>query len=183
MIAFHFPPMSGSSGYLRPLRFAEYLRDDFDWYPIILTAHPAIYPRINSEGIEDIERHLEIHRARALDTQQHLSFRGKFLQILALPDRWISWYVPALIKGVKLIRRHRPEIIWSTSPIATTHLVAASLAKLFRIPWIADFRDPMTLEDYPRNPYVERRLVGWRKLPSTQHVFCVLPRPTRDLSI
>lgn len=42
MIAYHFPPIHGSSGVQRTLRFARYL-PEFGWEPIVLTAHTRAY--------------------------------------------------------------------------------------------------------------------------------------------
>jgi hypothetical protein len=43
MIAFHFPPLHGSSGIQRTLKFAKYL-PQHDWEPLVLTAHsPATH--------------------------------------------------------------------------------------------------------------------------------------------
>ena len=39
MIAFHFPPMRGSSGIQRTLRFAQHL-PALGWQPVVLSAHP-----------------------------------------------------------------------------------------------------------------------------------------------
>ena len=39
MVAYHFPPLAGSSGIQRTLRFAQQL-PEFGWEPIVLTAHP-----------------------------------------------------------------------------------------------------------------------------------------------
>ncbi|MEM9058130.1 MAG: glycosyltransferase, partial [Pseudomonadota bacterium] len=51
-------------------------------------------------------------------------------------------------------RKHRPDAIWSTYPIATAHLIGLTLARLSGLPWIADFRDSMTEEHYPADPRV-----------------------------
>ena len=47
MIAFHFPPLAGSSGIQRTLRFARHL-PQFGWEPLVLTAHPRAYERVRS---------------------------------------------------------------------------------------------------------------------------------------
>lgn len=149
MIAFHFPPMSESSGYLRPLRFAQYLAQDHNWLPQVLTASPHVYPRTDETLGSDLDERVLVRRAWALDTQRHLSFRGKYLEAMAVPDQWVSWYPSAVVLGSMMIRRHKPDLIWSTCPIATTSLVAASLSRLHDLPWIADLRDPMSTADYP----------------------------------
>ena len=47
MIAFHFPPLAGSSGIQRTIGFARHL-PRFDWEPLILTAHPRAYERVSA---------------------------------------------------------------------------------------------------------------------------------------
>jgi glycosyltransferase involved in cell wall biosynthesis len=50
-----------------------------------------------------------------------------------------------------MIRRHRPQAIWSTFPIATAHRIGMTLSRLSGLPWVADFRDSMTEDNYPRD--------------------------------
>ncbi|KIO49479.1 glycosyltransferase [Nitrosospira sp. NpAV] len=148
MIAFHFPPMRGSSGILRTLKFSRYL-PEFDWEPIVLTAHPRTYSSIGDDQAGEVGERVAVYRAFGLDTSRHLSFMGRYPALLALPDRWISWSLGAVPMGLYLIRKYRPDVIWSTYPIATAHLIGLSLSRLTGLPWVADFRDPMTDIDYP----------------------------------
>ena len=53
-----------------------------------------------------------------------------------------------------MIRKYRPDVIWSTYPIATAHHIALQLHRFSGIPWVADFRDPMAQEGYPEDPHV-----------------------------
>ena len=73
-------------------------------------------------------------------------------EIFRTPDRQIGWYLFAFLKGSKIIRNHRIDAIYSSGNPWTCHLVALSLARLFGVPWIADFRDPWT-----QNPYKDRQ--------------------------
>jgi len=54
--------------------------------------------------------------------------------------------------GLRLVRRYRPEVLWSTYPIATAHWVGLTLQRLTGLPWVADFRDAMTEDHYPPDP-------------------------------
>lgn len=101
--------------------------------------------------MREVPRDLPVIRAAALDTARHLSIRGAYLRCLALPDRWASWWLGGLLSGLLAVRRYRPDIIWSTYPIATAHLIGLTLHRLSGIPWIADFRDSMTEDNYPRD--------------------------------
>jgi len=139
MIAFEFPPSNGAS-VPRIESFYRYLKK-WGWKVIVLTASPGAYSNINSD-YEDAPDDL-IHRARALDVQRQLSFKGKYFEVMATPDRWgLTWIPTALIKGRKLVKKYQPDIIWSSSPIPSTHYIANKLAQFNKTPWIADYRDP-----------------------------------------
>jgi glycosyltransferase involved in cell wall biosynthesis len=176
MIAFHFPPLRGSSGIQRTLKFAQYL-PQFGWQPLVLSAHPRAYAQSGPDQLRDIPAEAVVHRAFALDTSRHLSFKGRYPGWLALPDRWITWALGAVPAGLGLVRRHRPQVIWSTYPIATAHVIGYALHRLTGIPWVADLRDPMTDEGYPENP-LTRRVYQWiekKTLLNCQRAVCTTP--------
>ena len=147
MIAFHFPPAAGSSGIQRTLRFARHL-PQFGWEPVVLTASRRAHERTSQDQLADVAG-IPVERAFALDSARHLSVRGRYAGFTARPDRWISWWLGALPKGMATIRRYRPDALWSTYPIATAHKIGHDLACLSQLPWIADFRDPMAQDGYP----------------------------------
>ncbi len=151
MVAYHFPPLAGSSGIQRTLRFVQHL-PSFGWQPLVLTCHPRAYPRLSDDLQSTIPPDTIVRRAFAIDTAKHLSVGGRYLQALARPDRWISWKPAAVREGLKMIEQFNPDVIWSTYPIATAHLIGAELAKRTGLPWVADFRDPMAQEGYPADP-------------------------------
>ncbi len=159
MIAFHFPPLAGSSGIQRTLRFAQHL-PALGWQPIVLTAHPRAYETTSDDLAADVPREAIVRRAFALDAARHLAIRGRYPAIAARPDRWISWWLGAVPEGLRLIRQHRPDAIWSTYPIATAHAIGATLARRSGLPWIADFRDPMAQEGYPADPLTWQRFAA-----------------------
>jgi len=140
--------MSGSSGAQRTINFSRYL-PEFGWKPIILTVHPRAHPRINTENFNNKMSDIEIFRTFALDTARHLSVMGRYPSFLAWPDRWVSWWFSAVPRGLSIINKYKPEVIWSTYPIATAHLIGLTLSRLSGLPWVADFRDPMTEDNYP----------------------------------
>ena len=139
MIAFHYPPLRGSSGIQRTLAFSRDLRDH-GWEPIVLTAHPRAYENTGDDQLADIPEGVPVYRPFALDAARHLALRGAYPKLLALPDRWSSWSLGAIPCGLGILRRHRPDLIWSTYPIATAHVIGRWLHTLSGTPWVADFR-------------------------------------------
>ncbi|SFU75115.1 Glycosyl transferase 4-like domain-containing protein [Nitrosomonas eutropha] len=167
MIAYHFPPLHGSSGMQRTLRFARYL-PDHGWEPIILAPSPRAYQQTDSGQLADIREQVRVYRAFALDTARHLTLKGRYLRLLAQPDRWVSWWLGAIPVGLYLIRKYKPDVIWSTYPIATAHLIGLTLHRLTGIPWMADFRDPMVQPDYPPHP-LTYRTYEWVENKTIEH--------------
>jgi glycosyltransferase involved in cell wall biosynthesis len=153
MIAFHYPPFQGSSGVLRTLNFSRYLPHS-GWQPSVLTATTHAYEKTQSkgEGALGIPPSVSVTRALAFDAGRHFAIGGRYPRALALPDRWLSWYPSAVFNAMRIIRRERPKLIWSTYPIATAHLVAHRVAQKSGLPWVADFRDSMTEDTYPTDP-------------------------------
>ena len=148
MVAYHFPPLAGSSGIQRTLRFVQQL-PEFGWQPLVLTTHPRAYERCSPDLDAELPADCVVRRAFALDTARHLSIAGRYVAALARPDRWVTWKFGAVREGLRMIREFKPDLIWSTYPIATAHLIGAELARLSGVPWVADFRDPMAQEGYP----------------------------------
>jgi glycosyltransferase involved in cell wall biosynthesis len=148
LIAYHFPPIAGSSGVQRTLRFVQQL-PRFGWQPLVLTCHPRAYEAIAGDLVQQVPPGTVVQRAFALDTSRHLSIGGRYVAALARPDRWLTWWPSAVQAGLRLIRRYRPAAMFSTYPIATAHMIGASLARRSAVPWVADFRDPMAQDDYP----------------------------------
>ncbi len=151
MIAYHFPPLAGSSGIQRTLQFVRHL-PALGWQPTVLTAHPRAYERTGGDLLDDVPDGTRVIRAQAWDTARHFALMHRYPRFLALPDRWISWWLGAVPEGLAEIRRHRPDALWSTYPVATAHCIARTLSRRSGIPWVADFRDPMAQEGYPSEP-------------------------------
>lgn len=159
MVAYHYPPIRGSSGFQRTLAFSKYLAE-FGWKATVLTVDRRAYEETSVDNEHLIPSHVEVVRAPALDTARHLSIRGRYLDFMALPDRWQSWIPGGVLYGLLCIRRHRPDALFSTFPIASAHVIALFLHRLTGLPWVADLRDPMDQTTYPANPTV-RRAFRW----------------------
>lgn len=162
MIAFHFPPVAMGSGHLRTLGFVRYL-PEMGWEPTVLSANSAAFPRVDIVNLRLIPENCLVHRTFALDLGRHLSIRGKYPGFLAQPDRWASWLPSTVIKGLRLIHRNKYDAIWSTYPIMTAHCAAYILSRLSGLPWVADFRDPVSSSVGAENPFSVASQHRWER--------------------
>lgn len=151
LIAYHFPPVAVSSGVHRIVSLANALKQQ-DWDVTVLSASERTYERTDARTLDEVQAGIRVIRALAFDTSRQLSVKGKYFQWMALPDNLQSWVVFAVLRGLAHIAANRPNIIISTYPIASAHLIAAILNRLTGIPWVADFRDPMAQPGYPSDP-------------------------------
>jgi hypothetical protein len=99
MVAYHFPPMAGSSGVQRTLRFAQYL-SEFGWQPLVLSTQPIAYEDTSDDLLKDIPPEAIVHRSFALDTARHLSLGGRYFDFMAQPDRWVCEVIGLRPQGV-----------------------------------------------------------------------------------
>ena len=162
LISFHYPPVQGSSGVHRTVAFSRYLRE-YGWHPTIMTVNKIAYEKVDDKNSSLHNQDTKVIRAFALNARKHFSIGGKYLGFLEIPDPWQSWIVFGVIRGVWDILRNDRQLIFSTYPIASAHVIGLVLKKLTRRPWIAEFRDPMVQGDYPAEPrkksvfsYIER---------------------------
>ncbi|WP_158089161.1 glycosyltransferase [Cognaticolwellia mytili] len=140
MVAFDFPP-SNAASVQRTLKFFEYL-NEFGWTTILLTSKSKAYPLVDEGSDVTLNDNQFVYRATALDVHKHLSIQGKHLSWMKTPDRWGTWIPFAINLGKKIVKRHKPDVIWSTFPTPSANIIANSLAKYSNKPWVADYRDP-----------------------------------------
>jgi hypothetical protein len=75
------------------------------------------------------------HLARGL-----LRLLTKYL--FSLPDPYVGWVPFAAVAAVQAFRRQKPNVVFTSSPPLSSHLVGLVLKAVFGVPWVADFRDP-----------------------------------------
>ena len=176
IITYYWPP-SGGPGVQRVLKFCKYL-PKYGWQPVILTVKDGEYPArdetLLSESI-DMETHLSdafsfysifnwITGNNSVPTHQLSKSKDDTLFTklarwirynLVIPDGRIGWYSGAVKKGKELLDNQNFDLIFSSGPPHSVHLIGRKLAKVSHVKWVADFRDPWTDRFYylenPRN--------------------------------
>lgn len=131
VIAYHFPPIGGS-GMQRTVKFVKYLKS-FGWQPVVLSVSKGkSYELVDTSLMDEVPKDVAVYRTPWFNPKG----------ILKVPDRKIGWLPFAFFKGRSILRREGIDLIYTTSPTVTAHLIAYLLKKTARLPWVADFRDP-----------------------------------------
>lgn len=112
------------------------------------------------------------------------TWKRAIASLLTTPDSRVGWILPAVCKGLRSIVRNRPDVMYSTSPYPSAHLIALLLNRLTRIPWVADFRDPWCGNPFQlrRTPLAER-LDLWLEARVFRHaarIICNTPTMRED---
>lgn len=169
IISYYWPP-TGGSGVQRWVKFSRYLPSE-GWQPVVytpsnpemITVDESLAAEIPPE-VEVIRRPIfepyEIYRKlsgkkggaqkgevnpinsgkKTLGQKLALFVRGNFF----IPDPRCFWIGPSVRYLKNYLKEHPVDVIVSTGPPHSMHLIARKLALATGIPWIADFRDPWT---------------------------------------
>ncbi len=80
----------------------------------------------------------------AKSKQRGLTQRGKDLitDLTSIPDKDVNWLPHAVKHALALHRSEKFDLIYSTAPPFTDHLIAQLIKQRTGLPWVADFRDP-----------------------------------------
>jgi len=76
---------------------------------------------------------------------------------LHVPDGRSGWLAPALCGATWQGLHDRPDVLFSSAPIWTAHIVAAVLSRLLDVPLVCDFRDPWCGSWFRRIPWATHR--------------------------
>ncbi len=203
ILTYYWPP-SGGAGVQRWLKFVKYMRE-FGYEPIVYTAQNGEMPVIDESLQKDVPQGVTILKTpiwepygfykkfigRKKNDKINASFlsenkktgvtekisvwiRGNFF----IPDARKYWIKPSINYLQKYIQKNKIELVISSGPPHSMHLIALGLKKQFsNLKWTADFRDPWTNIDF----YEKLMLSAWadkkhhtQELSVLQHADSVL---------
>ena len=113
--------------------------------------------RLVFSGLPLVRRHglqSQTSRAEAASSVRKLGLIDLYRQALAVPDRYKSWIKPAILLGLSWQDLWKPDLIYSSGPPHSGHVVAEKLSLRLEIPWIAELRDL-----WVGDPYFDRHKV------------------------
>ncbi len=164
-ITYDFPPES--TGMRRVAKFCQYL-PEFGWLPVVLTVKPKRAIRFDDGALEMLkQKGVKIYRSGSADpyrlsyllkrmirssprgestpSRQRTGYKRGFTRWirrwLFVPDDRALWIPFAVRKGRRIIKREKPDVIFSTSFPSSAHLVGLKLKQKTGVKWVADFRD------------------------------------------
>ncbi|TYP96496.1 glycosyl transferase family 4 [Tenacibaculum adriaticum] len=157
IITYYWPP-AGGSGVQRWLKFVKYL-PQFGITPVVYVPKNADYPTIDEKLLEEIPD-VKVLKQPVFNPQDifpnkknkktgvaNIS-KGGFLSWIRgnffIPDPKIFWVKPSVKYLKKYISENEIDLIISSGPPHSMHLIAEKLKVKTNIKWIADFRDPWT---------------------------------------
>jgi len=168
VITYYWPP-AGGPGVQRVLKFVKHL-PEYGWQPCVLTVRDGEYPSRDPSLVQEVPADCAVYRTAALEPgplyRRLVGMRASepipvatlartgggwrrrmsdWIRLnLFVPDAKIGWLPYGVRAGRRVIAREQPDVLLSSSPPATVHLIARRLAQASGLPWVADYRDPWT---------------------------------------
>jgi glycosyltransferase involved in cell wall biosynthesis len=159
LVTRHFPP-GGGGGVQRPLKFASHL-------PALGIETHVLAPDVTGAADDELELPTQawIHRVRyvgpragrpseQLVAKHGLARLGTQAALLGrrllVPDENVPWSTFALPVAIRLVRREGIDVVLTTSPPPSLHLLGAAVKRTTGAKWVADLRDPLTSHPHRR---------------------------------
>ena len=189
IISYYWPP-TGGSGVQRWVKFAKYLPSE-GWQPVIYTPEnpeqlavdeslaaevPAEAEVIRTHITEPYELYKKFlkksgHSREAVEVNPVNAQNKTFAQKAAMwvrgnffrPDPRCLWIGPSVKFLKKYLKEHPVDLIVSTGPPQSMHIIGMKLARETGLPWIADFRDPWTKIFYFKHLSMTRTTERWHR--------------------
>ncbi len=212
VITYYWPP-TGGSGVQRWLKFAKYLPTE-GWQPVIYTPSNPEQLAVDESLLEEVPSTVEVlkrpirepyaiyHKLTGRDSEkgagvnpinsQKKSRKQKLMLWVRsnffVPDPRAGWVKPSVKFLKEYLREHPVDVIVTTGPPQSVHLIGRNLKRATGVPWVADFRDPWTkmfyFKDLPLLPWVRRRHFRLEKsvLDEASAIVSVTPRVRADFA-
>ena len=171
VITYYWPP-AGGPGVQRWLKFVTYFKE-FGIEPVIFIPDNPHYPLQDKSIVSEIPEGIEIIRfpikepygfakifskkktnkvSSGIITNKNQSVLEKILLWVRgnffIPDARIGWVKPSVIFLKDYLSKNDIDIIITSGPPHSLHLIGKSLKEELGIKWLADFRDPWTTIHY-----------------------------------
>lgn len=185
IITYYWPP-SGGSGVQRWVKFAKYLPLE-GWQPVIYTPENPELTTVDESLEAEIPASVEVLRTHIVEpydlyrklmgkkgSQKEVtpissgkkSFKQRVMlwvrANLFVPDPRVSWVRPSVRFLKDYLKEHPVDLMITTGPPHSMHLIGLQLHRETGLPWVADFRDPWSR--HYSLPYLPLTGRTWRKI-------------------
>ena len=191
ILTYYWPPSAGA-GVQRWLKMSDYLVKR-KYQPIVVTVCPdkASYPKVDKGLVNEISRDIRVYHTDSfeplnlykkglgkenvpyggfsnVDTKTVFSkisrwVRGNFF----IPDARKGWNKYAFKKADEILENEHVDVIITSGPPHSTHLIGLKLKEKHGVKWIADFRDPWTdiyyYDQFLHTAYAKKRDMALEK--------------------
>jgi glycosyltransferase involved in cell wall biosynthesis len=161
IVPMYFPP-AGGGGVQRPLKFATHLpslgiethvlapddpkwihRDDDLQPPTQAWIHRARYVGPGGGRPADV-----LHGTTGVE--RYAAQARLFGRRLLVPDENATWALTAIPAATRIVREEEIDVVLTTSPPGSVHLVGAAVKRLTGVRWVADLRDSLLAHPHRR---------------------------------
>ncbi len=211
VVSYYWPP-SGGGGVQRWLKFAKLL-PEFGWDPVVVTPSNPDVPVTDPTLSSDVHNGVEVwsfpvwEPTRAIsqlglrgntsrlgsDQSSFTSLTSKVVKWVRgnifVPDARVSWVKPTTRKVLARLRHEPVDLIVTTGPPHSMHLIGLSLKRTTGLPWVADFRDPWStmdyLNDFRLGSRARRRIVKMERavVASADRIVVTSPRALQEIGL
>jgi glycosyltransferase involved in cell wall biosynthesis len=172
IITYYWPP-AGGPGVQRWLKFVKYL-PGYDIEPVVYIPENPTYPLIDNGLLSEVSPETTIIKHKIIEPYAWASAFSKksikkissgiipnkkkqsLLQSIMLwvrgnlfiPDARVLWVKPSIAYLSNYIKENNVDVVVTTGPPHSLHLIGLGLKEKLGIKWLADFRDPWTTIGY-----------------------------------
>ncbi|TVR76797.1 MAG: glycosyl transferase [Saprospirales bacterium] len=191
IVTYYWPP-SGGAGVQRWLKFSKYL-PKFGWKPVVYTPENPYFFLKDKSLLKDVNSEVEVIKRKIWEPYQLAAFLSRekskklntsnldhktdkksllkqFITYIRanwiIPDPRKYWIGPSVKFLKSLVDKNNINIIVTTGPPHSMHLIGYNLKKLRPgLKWIADFRDPWSkLDFYDSLPITRKTMESHKRL-------------------
>ncbi|MBL4887940.1 MAG: glycosyltransferase family 4 protein [Flavobacteriaceae bacterium] len=180
IITYYWPP-AGGPGVQRWLKFVKYL-PEFSVNPIVYIPENPHYPLKDYSLVDEVPENVEflklpinepyrwagmfskkgtIQMSKGIISKQKQSWLERMLLWvrgnLFIPDARKAWVKPSVSYLKEYLKNNTIDVIITTGPPHSMHLIGLDLKKQLPVKWIADFRDPWTTIAYHKSLKLSKR--------------------------
>ncbi|WP_028375155.1 glycosyltransferase family 4 protein [Leeuwenhoekiella sp. MAR_2009_132] len=212
IICYYWPP-AGGPGVQRWLKFVKYLRD-FDIEPVVYVPENPHYPIVDAsleaeipQGITVLKHPIkepyglaqlfskkqtdQISSGIIKDKEKQGLLQRLMLFVrgnLFIPDARKWWIKPSVNYLLSYLKSTNIDVIITTGPPHSLHLIGLQLKKQTQLPWVADFRDPWTTIGYQKKLKLTQKSrqkhvdLEFEVLNKADHIIVTSPTTKSDFS-